>query len=228
MPSRSEGHPQPRCSLCDLWFLIVLPSDNSPLVLTQTQCECTTAHLSFDLLIIYIEVTYNSLFSGIQWSPSPPDFDFWKEAEKLGKKAIDFADINFTESALQFPAVADRIVEFKASVQDLVKSAEALAPQGSLVARTDININPDEFIRRLSDKIDIILEELKAGFSEPLPEDRSEGYKKREEAVDRALDKLEGAFVEVYEHWHVPEVEAKERFSHVKAPIRRVVLLVGE
>jgi len=81
---------------------------------------------------------------------------------------------------------------------------------------------------KLSDKIDIILEELKAEFSEPLPEDKSEAYKKREEAVDRALDKLEGAFVEVYGHWHVPEAEARERFSHVKAPIRRVVLLVGE
>jgi hypothetical protein len=180
------------------------------------------------MIIICIEVTYNSLLSGLQWPPSPPDFDFWKEAEKLGKKAIDYADLSLTASALQFPSVADKIAEFKASVQDLVKSAEALAPQGSLVARTDININPDEFVRRLSDKIDIVLEELKAEFSEPLPEDRSEGYKKREEAVDRALDKLEGAFVEVYGHWHVPEAEARERFSHVKAPIRRVVLLVGE
>ena len=202
--------------------------DNSPSVPTKTQCECTTAHLSFDILIIYIEVKPPSLFSGLQWSPSPPDFDFWKEAEKLGKKAIDYADISLTASALQFPSAADKIAEFKASVQDLVKSAEVLAPQGSLVARTDININPDEFIRRLSDKIDIILEELKAEFSEPLPEDKSEGYRKREEVVEWALDKLEGAFVEVYGHWHVPEAEAKERFSHVKAPIRRVVLLVGE
>lgn len=124
-------------------------TDNSPSVLTQTQCECTTAHLSLDLLIICIEVTYHSLFSGMQWSPSPPDFDFWQEAEKLGQKAIDYADTSLTESALQFPNVADRIAEFKASVQDLVKSAEALAPHGSLVARTDVNINFDEFVRKI-------------------------------------------------------------------------------
>lgn len=204
-------------------------TDNFPSVLTQAQCECTTAPLSLDLLIICIEVTYHSIFSGVQWSPNPPGFDFWKEAEKLGQKAIDYADRNLTTTVLQFPSVADRIAEFKASVQDLVRNAEALGPaHGSLVARTNININLEEFSQRLSDQIDIILEELKAEFAEPLPEDRSEGYKKREEAVDRALDKLEGAFVEVYGHWQVPEAEARERFSHVKPQIRRVVLLVGE
>jgi len=205
-------------------------TDNSPSVLTQSQCERTTVYLTLDILIICIEVIYHSLFSsGLQSSPSPPDFDFWKEAEKLGQKAIDYADVNLAASAVQFPSVADKIAELKASVQDLVKSAEALAhPQGSLVARTDIKIDFDEFRRRLSDKIDIILEELKTEFSEPLPEDRSEGYKKREEVVDRALEKLEGALVEVYGHWHVPEAEARERFSQVKPQIRRVVLLVGE
>lgn len=201
-------------------------TDNSGSVLTQTQCERSTAHLSLDTLIICIEVTYYSLFSGLPWSPSPPHFDFWQEAEKLGQKAIDYADRNLEATALQFPSVTDRIAEFKNSVQDLVRSAEALEPaHGSLVARTN---NFDEFFRRLSDKVNIILEELKVEFSEPLPEDRSEGYKKREEAVDRALDKLESAFVEVYGHWQVPEAEARERFSHVKPQIRRVVLLVGE
>jgi len=140
-------------------------------------------------------------------------------------------DKSFAESAHQFPSVSDRIAEFKTSVQDLVRSVEALKmglqAQG-LVARTNINIDFDEFCRMLSKEIDIVLEQLKAEFSEPLPEDRSEGYKKREEAVDRALDKLENALVKVYGHWHIPEAEAKERFSHVKAQIRRVVLLVGE
>ena len=171
-------------------------------------------------------MTYHSRFLGLQRSPSLVDFDFWKEGEKLGQKAIDYADSNLAASALQFPSVADKIAQFKASVQDLVRNAEALRP--ALVAPTNINIDFDEFFRRLSDKTDVVLEELKAEFSEPLPEDRSEGYKKREEAVDRALDKLEGAFVEVYEHWHVPEAEVREKFSHVKPQIRRVVLLGGE
>lgn len=174
------------------------------------------------------QLTYHSLFSS-QWSPSPPGFDFWKEAEKLGQKAMDYVDNNLTASALQFPSVADRIAEFKVSVQDLVKNAEALRPtQGALVARTNTNINYDEFFQRFSGKIDTILEDLKAEFSERLPEDRSERYKAREVAVDRALEKLENAFVEVYGHWHVPEAEAREKFSHVKPQIRRVVLLVGD
>jgi hypothetical protein len=147
-------------------------TDNSGSVLTQTQCERSTAHLSLDTLIICIEVTYYSLFSGLPWSPSPPHFDFWQEAEKLGQKAIDYADRNLEATALQFPSVTDRIAEFKNSVQDLVRSAEALEPaHGSLVARTN---NFDEFFRRLSDKVNIILEELKVEFSEPLPEDRSQ------------------------------------------------------
>ena len=141
-------------------------------------------------------MTYDSLFSGLQPSSRPVA-----------------------------PSLADQIAQFKASVQDLVRSAEAL---GSLVAPTSIKINFDELFERLSDKTDIILEELKAEFSEPLPEDRSEGYTKREKAVDQALDKLEGAVVEVYGHWNVPEAEARERFSHIKLPMRRVVLLVGE
>ena len=85
---------------------------------------------------------YHSLFSGLQRSPSPLDFDFWKETVKLGQKAIDYADSNLAESMLQFPSVADKIAQFKASVQDLVKNAGALGPaQGSLVAPTNTNIN---------------------------------------------------------------------------------------
>jgi len=138
---------------------------------------------------------YDSLFSELQPSSGPVDFDFWKEAEKLGQKAIDYADRNLAASALQIPSVAissvaDKIAQLKASVQDLVRNAEALGPRGSLVAPIDIKINFDEFFEKLSDKTNIILEELKAEFSEPLPEDRSERYTKREEAVDQALDKL--------------------------------------
>jgi hypothetical protein len=173
-------------------------------------------------------VAYQYLFLGRQWPP--PDFNFWKEAEKLGQKAVEYVDRNLTANALQFPSVSDKIAEFKASVQDLVRSAEALkmGPAQGLGARTNIHIDFDEFYQMLSEQSDLILEQLKAELSEPLPEDRSEGYKKREEAVDRALDKLEGALIKVYGHWHIPEAEAKERFSHVKPQIRRVVLLVGE
>ncbi|KAF8964406.1 hypothetical protein BDZ97DRAFT_1816389 [Flammula alnicola] len=168
-------------------------------------------------------LAYDSLFAAIA---PPPDFDFWKSAEDLGDKAVGYINKQLEEEKIKYAAATDKIQEFQESMKSLVDSAAGLhiGPNSALDKRTAAL---EDFTQKLSVEIDAVIEELRSELSEPLPEDQTERYKRREAVVDFALDKIEGALVKACGILGIADAEAREKFSHVKPHIRHVVLVTG-
>ncbi|KDR75786.1 hypothetical protein GALMADRAFT_502065 [Galerina marginata CBS 339.88] len=160
------------------------------------------------------------------WVPAPPDFNFWDEAQKLGNKAVQYADKQLQEKSREYSVAWDKIEEFKQSMKDLINSTEALQlhSPGALVER---DFNYTLFSEKLSTEIDVVIADLMLEFKEPPPENQTERYQRREAAVIKALEKMEDALVKVYSFWSVPELEARLKFAHVKPQIKHVVLVTG-
>ena len=87
--------------------------------------------------------------------------------------------------------------------------------------------NETEFMERLHLKVEPFFEDLKKEFQEPLPDDETEGSKQRRVVVERALDKLEGALVEVYRQYGVPDTDVRDKFARIRPHILHVVLVTG-
>ncbi|KAH9485000.1 hypothetical protein JR316_0001904 [Psilocybe cubensis] len=82
------------------------------------------------------------------------------------------------------------------------------------------------FYERLEEEVGKIIDQLMEEFQEPLPEDETERYKRRKAVVERGLDLTEGCLVVVYGELGISEVEARERFGHIKPKFERVLLII--
>ncbi|KAF8958345.1 hypothetical protein BDZ97DRAFT_1842278 [Flammula alnicola] len=129
---------------------------------------------------------------------------------------------------LVFAAVADEIQEFKETMHRLVDSAEGLHTSlKSMLDNDRAGAGFEGFTQLLSVEIDAVIEELRSEFSEPLPEDQTERYKKRKAVVSFTLDKIEDAFVKGSSILAIPEADARDKFSDVKRHICEVVLIAA-
>ncbi|KAF9565512.1 hypothetical protein CPC08DRAFT_166977, partial [Agrocybe pediades] len=129
-------------------------------------------------------------------------------------------------------ATLDTIDDFKALMNELIASAEALSIDS--VMKSDIATLADfasvkEFVDKLSVEIEKIGDWLMETFEVPdTDESQEERQQRRADTVDKALDKVEDAFVKTYAVWNVPEGEGREKFGKVKGHIRSAVLAVGD
>jgi len=154
----------------------------------------------------------------------PPGFDFWRSAREMGEKAVAYANKELKEAENTYKNVAKEVREFQSSMIRLNEMAQEFrAKEGFFIPNFDV----EEFTQKLHTEIEVILEELKAEFCEPLPEDQTERYIQREKAVNRALDKTEGALVKVYKMFGVREFEVREKFNHLRPHIKHVVLVTA-
>lgn len=86
----------------------------------------------------------------------------------------------------------------KAAVNRIITSAKA-------IIQTLQNIDLKEFQDRLEFELSKIFDELQNLFSEPLPVDKSERYKRQETIITQAVEKIEDAVVDVCINLKIPE-----------------------
>lgn len=129
----------------------------------------------------------------------------------------------------------ERIQELKQAVKALTDSSAVLQmvdfPVQEGFAKRSLNgrkVNMTELCEQLQGEMGKVIAQLKSEFQDPLPEDQTGRYRRREEAVGRALDLIEDSLVLMYGEWGISEVEVREMFSYVKPEIRHVVLVIGE
>ena len=158
---------------------------------------------------------------------SPPsEFDFWRSAKELGAKATEYANKELEDAIDKFQDTAKLVEEFKFSIVDLTASAAnfRFETQDTFLIT---GFNETEFMERLHLKIEPFFEDLKKEFQESLPDDETEGSKQRRVVVEKALDKLEGALVEVYRQYGVPDTDVRDKFARIRPHILHVVLVTG-
>ncbi|PPQ93785.1 hypothetical protein CVT25_013494, partial [Psilocybe cyanescens] len=177
----------------------------------------------------WLTAAYKSYLAPAGIDAPPPDFDFWKSAQKLGENAMGFVK-TLKGQSIKDAVPQERMEELWRGMKGLIDSAAVLqtdiqAQDGSVVRRSDLDIT--ELYEQLKEEIDKVVAQLMEEFQEPLPEDQTERFKVREAGVTRALDMIEDALVLVYENWGITEFEARQKFSHVKPHIQHVILVIG-
>ena len=109
----------------------------------------------------------------------------------------------------------------KASVNQIVDSAGA-------IIKTLQNIDSKEFQDRLESELSRVKQELQNEFSEPLPEDKTERYKRQETIITQAIEKIEDAIVNVCSNWKIPEDTVRADFGKVKPHLTHFLLIIGK
>ena len=110
----------------------------------------------------------------------------------------------------------------KAAVNRIITSAKA-------IIQTLQNIDLKEFQDRLEFELSKIFDELQNLFSEPLPVDKSERYKRQETIITQAVEKIEDAVVDVCINLKIPEdTTVRADFDKVKPHLIHTLLIVGK
>ena len=111
--------------------------------------------------------------------------------------------------------------KLKAAVNQIIDSAGA-------IIKTLQNIDPKEFQDRLESELFRVKEELQKEFSEPLPEDKTERYKRQETIITQAIEKMEDAVVKVCSKWKIPEDTVRADFGKIKPHLNHSLLIIGK
>jgi len=165
------------------------------------------------------------LFVSARYPPSSPsDFDFWRSAKELGQRALTYGNKELATASQKYADVAEKIEEFKRAIEALGKGVRGFGHTISSKIPLD---SAEDISEKLSKAFEDILEKTKEEFEEPLPEDRTESYKAREIAVERALVRMENALIKVLESFGVPELETREKFTLLGPNIKHVILVTG-
>lgn len=114
-------------------------------------------------------------------------------------------------------------------IQETLKKAvdRTITSAGAMV-KTLQNIDPKEFQDQLEDKLSSVFKVLQDEFSEPLPEDKTERYKRQETMITQAVEKIEDAVVDVCSNWKIPEDTARADFDKFKPHLNHTLLIVGK
>jgi DNA anti-recombination protein RmuC len=154
---------------------------------------------------------------------SPNTFDFWAEAEKLGDKLTHYTTEQLDNAAATYASAAENIREFKATMEDVVASAIKFRDD---VRREGIDL--EELSEKFTAEMNTIMEELKAEFSEPLPDEMTPRQEQRDIMLSSALSKVEDALVKVNALWGVSEANSRAHFQEIKPHVKSVLVITGE
>jgi DNA anti-recombination protein RmuC len=176
------------------------------------------------LSILTLLISFLLFVSARYPSSSPSDFDFWRSAKELGQRALIYGNKELATASQKYTDVAEKIEEFKRAIDALGKGVREF---GNTILSSKIALDSEDISKKLSKALEDILEKTKEEFEEPLPEDRTESYKAREIAVERALVRMENALVKVLESFGVPELETREKFTLLSPNIKHFILVTG-
>lgn len=206
------------CSAC--FFTTFIITNNFPSFVEHVLTSCSTVP--------------------VQFQPDPVNFDFWKEAQRIGianltiyaDNAIkeESVDLGYTTATTSSSSFLDSVDEFKSLMQKLVSSAEALKIDSGLTSVQDF-----AFVKEFNEKLSLEIEKIETWIMETFhdaPEDSDgesaeERYARRADALDKTLDKIEDAFVRTYALWNITEEEGRSKFGKVRPHIQSAVLAVG-
>ena len=90
------------------------------------------------------------------------------------------------------------------------------------------DIDPKEFQDRLEVALSGAFNELQNEFSEPLPGNKTERYKRQETMVTQAFEKVVDAVVDVCRSWEIPEDTVRADFDKIKPHLIRTLLIIGK
>ncbi|KAF8517715.1 hypothetical protein BU17DRAFT_91581 [Hysterangium stoloniferum] len=153
-------------------------------------------------------------------------FDFWREAKKLGEKAVNCSEKLLEDASNTFSTASEKIHEFKSTIADIVSKTETLRNEvQNEIAKHNLTI--EDISHKLSAELATVFEELKTEFSEPLPENKTERYKQRETMISSAMSKIENAFVNCAATWDMSEDNARVRFQTISPQVQKIVLVAG-
>ncbi|CAA7259093.1 unnamed protein product [Cyclocybe aegerita] len=154
----------------------------------------------------------------------PPDFDPLNLATELSEQGIDFAKSKLGEVTASIPEAKEKLEEFKVVIDDLVNSAQSFH---EIVQKhcDEKGFSIEEIAGLVAKEVEKILEDLKAEFNEPLPEDQDEWYRELDIKVSNVLDWIEDAVVEVAKTLDISESESREAFRVIKPHIKRFILI---
>jgi hypothetical protein len=130
-----------------------------------------------------------------------------------------------------FPPLAGAAIQEIAipKIQEKLKAAvNEIATSAGAIIKALQNIDLKEFLKRLEDELPKFFEELQNEFSEPLPEDKTERYKRQETMITQAVEKIEDTLVDVCSNWKIPEDTVRADFDKVKLHLKHTLLIVGE
>ena len=119
---------------------------------------------------------------------------------------------------ISIPKIEDAL---RADIIRIITSAEQIVESLQ-------NIDPKEFQDGLELALSRAFKELKNEFSEPLPEDKTERYKRQETIISRAFEKIEDAIVNVCRTWEIPEDTVRADFDKIKPHLIRTLLIVSK
>jgi len=124
-------------------------------------------------------------------------------------------------TAIQEISISKLEETLKPVVNQIIVSAGA-------IKKTLQNIDLEEFQDRLESKLIRVFEQLQNEFSEPLPEDKTERYKRQEIMITQAFEKIEDAVVDVCSsHWKIPEDTVRADFDKIKPHLNHALLIVA-
>jgi hypothetical protein len=150
--------------------------------------------------------------------------DFWERAAKLGNIVYQYTDDLLHDAADSYAAAADKINDFKSSMNNVVSSTGDLRRefQAKALAR---GIDIDEISEMLSRELAVVVEELKAEFPSP---DQAQNHEERVRIISHALEKVEVSVVRVGAAFGVSEDDARARFREVEFHLQTVLVTTGD
>ncbi|KAJ2930866.1 hypothetical protein H1R20_g6233, partial [Candolleomyces eurysporus] len=147
-----------------------------------------------------------------------------KWSRSLSFKAIHIAKVKgeaiaasvLKDVANQHPDLADQVQNFQGHFSKIVEYAEGMKRE-----LVKLNIDPTLVHDYISREAANIVENLKAEFNKPLPDELVERARYRNQMIAKALDHLEYAFVYIcVQSGHLSEEDARRIFAPVKKAIQ--------
>ncbi|RXW18812.1 hypothetical protein EST38_g7041 [Candolleomyces aberdarensis] len=126
--------------------------------------------------------------------------------------------------ASQHPDLADQVQLFQGHFNKITEYAEVL--KGELVK---LGIDPTAVHDYITRETANIVENIRAEFNKPLPDELVERARYRNQMIAKALDHLEYAFVYIcVQSGHLSEEDARQMFAPVKKAIQDGLFIVGD
>jgi len=144
--------------------------------------------------------------------------------EKIGRWSSSLYQSTFLS-----PLAGAEIQEFSIPkiVETLKVAVNEIITSAGTIIKTLQDIDRKEFQDRLEAALSKGFEELQNEFSEPLPKDKTERYKRQETIITQAVEKSEDILVDICSNWKIPEDTVRADFDKVKPHLIHTLLIAA-
>jgi hypothetical protein len=156
------------------------------------------------------------------WSRTLPFKATWSIISTTQEKGMAMANSALKDIAEKYNDVADK-VQLLQEVNKIVEHATELKQQ-----LLEGNIDPVVLDDYMTQEVANVVKKLQKEFDKPLPDDKDERSRHRDDTISKILAALEAAFVHVsVKFGSMSEEDARRTFAPVGTVIRKALLIVG-